>query len=342
VTGVVQIPVGRASVPAQLLGADTRAIVVAASRDPNAKITTLLLRAGADHPTLALKVPTSSAAARAVRVEAAVLRALPRVLPLDLLLTVPRVVRPIDPVTGAMVTTAVAGTPMQVAYHRWRHVSRPASVTRDFAAAGAWLARLHEATAAGRAPVAFAGLLAPRLEQRFADDRYLDAASTALAGAHARLATRCAPRTVVHGDFWHGNLLTRRGAVVGVIDWEAGALSGDPLRDIARFAIAYALYLDRHTPPGATVRRHPAVRAGEWGGGVRSVLTGQGWFARLVQEFVGDRIDRLGIGGDMWRDVLIGGLAEAAVAADEPDFAHRHLALLASCAPSGAPGRRSA
>lgn len=38
--------------------------------------------------------------------------------------------------------------------------------------------------------------------------------------------------TVLHGDYWPGNVLWRDGRVVGVVDWE-DALFGDPLADLA-------------------------------------------------------------------------------------------------------------
>jgi len=46
--------------------------------------------------------------------------------------------------------------------------------------------------------------------------------------------------TLVHGDFWPGNLLWREGQLVAVIDWEDAAI-GDPLQDlaIARFDILF-------------------------------------------------------------------------------------------------------
>ena len=59
----------------------------------------------------------------------------------------------------------------------------------------------------------------------------------------------------MHGDYWPGNLLLHRGRVSGVVDWEAGALAGEPLRDVVRFVLSYALYLDRHTRAGRPGRR---------------------------------------------------------------------------------------
>lgn len=38
--------------------------------------------------------------------------------------------------------------------------------------------------------------------------------------------------TLLHGDFWPGNMLWREGAIVAVIDWEDAAI-GDPLSDLA-------------------------------------------------------------------------------------------------------------
>lgn len=49
------------------------------------------------------------------------------------------------------------------------------------------------------------------------------------------------PSTLLHGDFWPGNLLWRDGQVVAVIDWEDAAI-GDPLADVAnaRFELLWA------------------------------------------------------------------------------------------------------
>jgi len=41
-----------------------------------------------------------------------------------------------------------------------------------------------------------------------------------------------ARRTLVHGDYWPGNILWSRGRLVGVIDWEQPRL-GDPTKDVA-------------------------------------------------------------------------------------------------------------
>jgi aminoglycoside phosphotransferase (APT) family kinase protein len=39
-------------------------------------------------------------------------------------------------------------------------------------------------------------------------------------------------RRLVHGDFWPGNVLWRRGRLVGIVDWEQSRV-GDPTKDVA-------------------------------------------------------------------------------------------------------------
>jgi aminoglycoside phosphotransferase (APT) family kinase protein len=49
----------------------------------------------------------------------------------------------------------------------------------------------------------------------------------------ARISKQPEPRRVlVHGDYWPGNLLWRRGRLIGVVDWEQPRL-GDPAKDVA-------------------------------------------------------------------------------------------------------------
>ncbi len=53
------------------------------------------------------------------------------------------------------------------------------------------------------------------------------------------------PSTLLHGDFWPGNLLWKEGQLVAVIDWE-DAHVGDPLEDVAnaRLEILWAFGID--------------------------------------------------------------------------------------------------
>jgi len=53
------------------------------------------------------------------------------------------------------------------------------------------------------------------------------------------------PSTLLHGDFWPGNILWNDGQLIAVIDWEDAAL-GDPLADVAnsRLEILWAFGID--------------------------------------------------------------------------------------------------
>lgn len=306
-------------------------VVSATSRDPNAKVVVVLLDAATGVPRWAVKVPTTDAAAAAVEREATALDAIAQRLEgHPLAATLPRVVDWVD-VAGraAVVTTALAGTPLSVLYHRHGHTRTPARVTADFAAAAAWLTELQHTTASARRPVDMDAGVGERLRHRFADVAALPTLLDALKAAYHRLAEATTPATVVHGDFWYGNLLVGADGIAGVVDWEAAAVAGEPLRDVARFVLGYALYLDRHTPPGAPVRGHPGLRATGFGAGITYVVTGQGWFCDVARGFLVAALRRLGAPAPLWRDVVVAGIAEVAATADHDGFARHHLAVLA-------------
>ena len=69
-----------------------RSVIVGTSKDPNAKITILLLPVDGDRPALAVKVPTTDLAARAVEREGRMLVELRRRCRRSLLSSIPRVV----------------------------------------------------------------------------------------------------------------------------------------------------------------------------------------------------------------------------------------------------------
>ena len=140
--------------------------------------------------------------------------------------------------------------------------------------------------------------------------------------------------SVVHGDFWCGNILRRHGAVAGVIDWEHGTFFDDPLRDRARFALSYALYLDRHTVPGREVAGHRGLVAGPWGEGVRYAFAGSGWFPDLIRRFVSDGLQATGRDPGLWHEAVLLALSEVAVSSDHDGFAQHHLSLALSLARS--------
>jgi aminoglycoside phosphotransferase (APT) family kinase protein len=303
-------------------------VVMGTSKDPNAKVTVLLLSPASGRPVLAAKAPTTDTAALAVEAEAGMLAHL-RGLHAPLLLeTVPRLVE-VAEFEGrpAVMMSALPGTPMTTSYLRGRHTRSRAHVTADFAAVETWLAALQRETAGPPAPLDMDGGVLERLSARFADDPHIEADLERLAGVHGRLRANSTPRTVVHGDLWVGNVLVADGRVTGIVDWEAGVVSGEPVRDLVRFPLMYALYLDRRARAGGRVPGHPGLRATSWGAGVQYALDGTGWFPDLFRSYVRDGLRRLGASPACWRDAALAGIAEAAAYMDDRAFARLQLEL---------------
>jgi len=312
-----------------LLGvAGMQTVVVALSKDPNAKVTLLLIPRGSTRPTLAVKVPTTKGAQASIVAERRVLAELQARLPATMLATVPTIAH-LSEAQGrpALVTTALPGTPMRTRYHAWRHLASAHAVRDDFRAVDRWLARFHSVTAGASGPVDMDNGSIAILRRRFADDPHLDGILARLGAIHARLRTSETPRTAVHGDFWLGNLLLVGEEISGVVDWESGSSSGEPVRDLVRFALTYALYLDRHSAPGHRVAGHRGLRAGAWGSGIEFAIKGDGWFPELFRGFVRDGLARLGADPACWREAVLAGLAEVAASADHLDFARLHWQL---------------
>lgn len=244
--------------------------------------------------------------------------------------TVPRIAAVVEHMGWpVLVTTALPGRVMLASYHTWRHTSRPALVQADFDAAGLWLAELHHRTSCGHSDLAMLlDGVATTIMRRFGDDPITTPELEHLAALRVRLGRYQVPRGVMHGDFWPGNLLMSEGQVRGVIDWENSRPDGLLTRDLARFAIAYSLYLDRHTREGRHVSGHAGLRAGQWGAGLEYAMNGSGWYPELVQQFMADGLQRLGVDPACARDVILAEIACIAGEADGPDFAKSHLLLL--------------
>jgi len=300
---------------------ELQSLVVATSKDPNAKFTVLLVPPETSEPVMVVKAPSTATAERAVDVEARMLAELADGRLGSLAHTVPRLVG-LACFGGrrAAVTTALPGRPMTTAYARRGHTRDARKVATDFRAAGSWLAELQRRTAGDVAPLEMDAGVAARLHERFGGDL------EPLLAIHERLRRDRVPRTVVHGDFWCGNILLTEGSVSGVVDWEAATTRGEPARDLARFANMYALYLDLRAQRGR-VAGHPGLRAGSWGAGLEYAIDGSGWFPDLYRRFVADGLGRLGADGQSWRDVALSGVAEVAALADHDEFARRHLEL---------------
>ena len=319
--------------------APRRLVVVGLSRDEHPKATVLAFGPAGSEPRLVLKVALVPGAVRAVLAEATALAAVEQMAPDLVGGTVPRVLDcRHDSGGGVLVTSVVPGIPMAVEYHRWRHTARAGTVRDDLAAAVSWLERLgrvpvRDGTCSAKARPGSdsdpAGI-ARRVRARWPDDDVADPVSEAVERLDAALALPPgAPLSIVHGDFWCGNVLRSAGRVTGVVDWEHAEIGGDGLRDVTRFVLAYLLYLDRHTPAGRQVSGHAGLVAGSWGEPVRYAVSGAGWLGRAVESVVGAELRRTGRDPRHWRNALALATVEVAATADETAFARRHLLLAA-------------
>jgi hypothetical protein len=317
-----------------LLDADSPGVLIAASRDPDAKLTYVRTERTTDpanpQERLVVKVPSTPGAGVAVEREGRMLVELRRMRLGSVTGTIPRYVesrlfqgRPV------VVSTAMPGHPMSVDYHQWLHTSRPDAVRRDFELAGDWLAQFQAASSTKAGAVTWPEQVADDLCVRRPDHPLLAAALANLEEAQASLGECMTKGSAVHGDFWFGNLLVERGLLVGVVDWESGERDGSPLRDLARFALSYSLYLDRHTRLGHRVLGHPGLRRTGCAPGIRYALLGDGWLPRLVRTFLGDGLARLGLSRSLWYAVALTGIGEVAAMANDDQFAALHLELLA-------------
>lgn len=322
-------PASRESLWSYVQGSGLDSLVLGASKDPNAKVTVLLVSPQSGRPVFAIKAPTTDAAARAVEAEVQVLRELEGIRLQQGSSTIPRVADFVEfgDRVGA-VMTAVPGTPLTTLYLQWRHTRTARRVAADFAAVGAWLADFQHATAGELGALDMNGGVSSRLRARFPEDEELDADLEWLARIYERLRGNAVPRTAVHGDFWSGNLLMNGQGLTGVVDWEAGSISGEPVRDLVRFALMYALYLDRRTRHGRRVAGHHGLIAGTWGAGVEYALNGAGWFPERFRGFLRHGLERLGASPESWRDAALAGIAEVAAVTDDHVFARSHLELL--------------
>jgi aminoglycoside phosphotransferase (APT) family kinase protein len=313
-----------------------RSMVMGTSKDPNAKLTILLVSPSTGLPAMAVKAPTSDGAAAAVAAEERMLLALGSRSSALIVDTVPRLLDAVDfGGRRAIVMSAVHGTPMSSRYMRRGHTADPAQVQQDFDSVLSWLELLWATTAADPAPMDMGCEVGLALADRFHDEPGLDRDLADLRALHARLRSNVVPPTIVHGDLWFGNLLMTGRRISGVVDWEAGIASAAPARDLARFALMYALYIDRRARGHRRVRGHPGLLAGDWGAGIVYALHSDAWFPRLVQRFLRTGLERLGASPESWRDVALAGIAEVAAMTDNPTFARRHLDLFRAL--TGAP-----
>lgn len=317
------------SVQDLLFAPSTRGVLIAASRDPDAKLTFIVTPSAGTSP-VAIKIPATPMAASAIGCETRMLLDLREVSLGSIAATVPQYVDTLDS-NGlpALVSTALHGTPMSIGYHHWRHTARPRLVAADFTVAGDWLRQFQTATAGERGRIEWAAEVGYQLRHRWPDHPQLEAALLRLASADRRLDVQQVARTMVHGDYWFGNLLLQDGAITGVVDWEGGGSNGWPLRDLVRFALSYCLYLDRHTRPGHRVLGHRGLRRTGFGAGISYGLLAEGWLPDLVRCYLREGLVSLGLPPQLWYSAALTGLGEVAALANDDEFGSNHLGLLA-------------
>lgn len=323
----------RSGLPPQVAGLEsgtTRGLLLSMSKDPDAKLTFLATSGSGLRERVAVKVPTTPRASVAVEAEGRMLVAIRR-LPLGAIRdTIPRYVESTGGSgTTVLVSTALPGTPMSVSYHGWLHTARRDAVRADFRRVGDWLRTFQQQTCGAAMPLRWATNVRDDVAGRWDGHPDLPAALGRLDLAEEMLRDQVLPRTAVHGDLWFGNVLVTDDRVSGVIDWESGTMAGCPLRDLARFALSYCLYLDRHTRPGARVLGHPGLRRNGFGTGVRYGLLGSSWFSATVRDFLASGLEDLGLPRALWYAVALVGLGEVAATANDETFGSDHLGLLA-------------
>lgn len=314
----------------ELLSGAGRGVLLSMSKDPDAKVTFVTTAGDPRHHRVAVKVGTTPRASLAVETEGRALVGLRR-RPLGRLHdTIPRYVNSFrDGSTAVLVSSIVPGVPMSVAYHQWLHTARPEPVRADFRRAWRWLRTFQQHTAGPSSPVTWAEAVRDDVAGRWDGHPQLPHALGRLDAAAEMLRGCVTPTSAVHGDFWFGNVLVTGDDVSGVIDWESAAMSGCPLRDLARFALSYSLYLDRHTRPGHRVLGHPGLRRSGFGNGIRYALLGPSWLSVTVRDFLATGSADLGLTRGHWYAVGITGLGEIAASANSEAFGADHLGLLA-------------
>ena len=207
------------------------------------------------------------------------------------------------------------------------HRATPARSRADFAAAAAWLARLQEATAGPAEPVALAPTALSGIERRFPDHPALRGVRTGLSAVELPPSPPYAPRarscTATTGP---ATSCCTGGRVSGVVDWESGALAGEPLRDVARFVLSATRSTSTGTPaPAGRVAGHRGLRAGA----VRRRHRRRAERPGLVRRAAPGTSSAGAASGSacpaaLWRDaLLIAGIAEVAATADHPRLRRR-------------------
>lgn len=310
------------------------AMVLGASQSESLKVVLLLFDVTGAAVAVA-KVARGSAGEHALRAEHDVLAAVWATGASAVVRHAPRLLG-LETIAGrsVLLTTALDGDPMLTSYFAPGHVAQRDAVRRDFDAASAWLIGFQQQTRGPAVAVSDAigswsrSLRASWREhvgQSEEDEAHFDEIDERAAAMGGTL-----PTVAVHGDFWMGNLLTERGTVSGVLDWEFGAARGLPFRDLYKFPTSYGSYLDRVWAGRANVPGHPersdVVRrfdlADGWANEVGIVYTwfGTSWFPLLVARYVERVSAPLGLSHGVHAMAFPLFVAEQALALDDEEF----------------------
>lgn len=330
-------------------------VVLGPDRDPAAKVTLLLFGPGR-RPVAVAKTTRGERESGLLEHEYDTLVALARS---GLPRTYAQIPRPLllDRIDNrvVLVTAAVPGVPLLVRYHSPGHVRSPRHVGADLAMAGRWLARFqHDTAQDGRDCQEAYGAHADAVFARYRAAHGWGSAeqqlSTDLRALAASLSGVRIPMVAVHGDYCIGNVLTTGSAVTGVVDWELGQGRGLPFTDVFKLAASYASFLDRAVPASRHgLSGHPGWgRARDrWGAtsswpnliGFLYAFKGSGWFADIVDDYLADAYERLGVppqAGELFLPLFV---AEQATTLADPVYRRGYrdlLRILASCT-SGPP-----
>lgn len=280
--------------------------------------------------TVWARVPSTPAAAVAVEREARLLVDLRRRRLGPIERSIPRHAgtRRVEGRLVALAST-LPGRPMCAERGPWPIEAQRWRVRRDFQCASEWLSTLQDASATGRSRVDWPDQVVDLIRNRWSGHPLLSPALSRLEPAATRLAEFVVGRTVVHGDFWHGNVLVDGQRVTGVLNWYDGESAGSPLRDLARFALRYGHDESGHVPRRLAIVDRAGLRATGAGSGLRLDLLGRGWFPRMLRAFLQQGLERLGLSAEEWYAVAVVGVGELAACDLDPAAAEAHLLLLA-------------
>lgn len=164
-----------------------------------------------------------------------------------------------------------------------------------------WVVALWQDSASGTAPVDLGTRDVDAVLMRHQPLPRLEPALDAIRRAAIRLGRYDVPQTLTHGCLCPAHVLLSDGGL-GVDDWGAGADSGDPLRDVGRFALHVA------------------------GGRLPEVLVGRSAFAGEIRQFMTAVLLHTSVPPQLWREVLVLSQLElAAQALENADPNGMHL-----------------